>query len=117
MVVFGMALASAGAVALASSAPPRPAPREPVTVQELPPVASPAPPPVAIPPPAPQPPERALWQRPELYAWIALFTTMTASGVTVLYLRRPTRNVMRAAGALTAISAIFVGAALVAWLA
>lgn len=116
---FVLSLATALAFAPAfANAPPNAAPRTPVTVQELPPVSAPSQPVAAAPAPAPAavPAERPLWRRPELYAWIALFATFAASATTLLYLRRPDQNVLRAAAALTAASGVFVAAALVAWL-
>jgi hypothetical protein len=91
-----------------------------VTVEPLPPVAEhPAPvmaTPVPVPAPAAAPIERPLWRKPALYAWIALLDTMAASAVTVLYLRKAERGRLRLAAALTLSSAVFVAAALAAWL-
>jgi len=126
--ILAMSVAAALVVAPApmstsegANAPPVPAPRTPVTVQPLPPVHESAPAAAPLPPStaataAPAPPEKALWQRPELYAWIALLETFGASAATIAYLRKPERARLRIAAVLTASSAVFVAAALAAWL-
>jgi hypothetical protein len=119
--IVSVATALALVSAYAANAPPHAAPRTPVTVQPLPPVNKAAPPVVATPasPPVvrPTPAERPFMLRPDPYAWIALLDTFAASAATIFYLRNPGRRSLRLAAALTASSAVFLAAALLAWLA
>jgi len=116
-VIFAAAFGLSSAFA---DAPPVAAPRTPVTVQPLPPVPAPGPAigpaaaPVAQTPPVP--PQKPVWRQPYLWALIALADTIAASGVTLLYLRKPTKGVMRLAAALTGTSALFIAAAIAVWL-
>jgi hypothetical protein len=116
-VIFAAAFGASPAYA---NAPPVAAPRTPVTVQQVPPIATPAPAAAAAPAPPPQAvrpaAEKPLWRQPYLWALIALADTIAASGVTLLYLQKPTRGVMRLAAALTGTSALFIAAAIAAWL-
>jgi hypothetical protein len=118
--ILGLAVAGLLApVLVAAGAPPVAAPREPVTVETLPPVGAPAsevvPPPSAAQAPAPQPPQRAIWQLPVFWAVLALVETLGAFAATILYMRRPDRNRLVVALALTGGAAVFIVVALIAW--
>ncbi len=94
-----------------ADAPPVAAPRTPVTVQELPPVrqtqAAAAQPAIVRTQPPPVPVERPIWRQPFLYALIALADTLAASFTTILYLRKPSKGVIRLAAALTGVQRRF----------
>jgi hypothetical protein len=104
----------------AAEGPPAAAPaREPVTVAPLPPVREAAP--AAVPPASPAesptaPAENPFWRRPVFWALVALAATIGGFIATILYMRKPERNRLIAALALTGGSAVFIGAAMLAWL-
>jgi hypothetical protein len=57
-----------------------------------------------------------LWRQPFLYAFIALADTLAASFATIMYLKKPSPGLIRLSAALTASSALFIAAAVAAWL-
>lgn len=120
-VIVGVFVTAALSFSALANSPPVAAPRTPVTVQELPPASAPEAP-TAEPHPTPEPRvfaepvEKPLWRQPFLYALIALADTLAASITTVLYLKRPSPGMIRLAAGLTASSALFIAAAVAAWL-
>jgi hypothetical protein len=121
---FAVIWALAAPPVLAANAPPVAAPaRDPVVVSPLPPVRDSATPiaPAPAAPAATQAPrapaeERAWWQMPTFWALVALIETVGAFIATILYMRKPERNRLVLALAMTGGSAVFIVVALIAWL-
>ena len=119
--ISGVTIAAALSLPAFANSPPVAAPRTPVTVEQLPPVRPPAAPtaqphPTVEPRVFEEPVEKPLWRQPWLYAFIALADTLAASFVTIMYLKNPSPNLIRLSAALTGSSALFIAAAVAAWL-